>query len=195
MVSGCKALISIDVSGFNTSNVINMNATFNDCNNLTSLDLSSFNTQNVTSMINMLRNCNKLKTLKLGADFEFQSDCNLMDYASPWVKQGTLSPIYTSTELMSIYDGSTMSGTYVRICIAWIKFNKDDQVWTNNNMIVSLYQEGQEVYPYSSGTVSQSDGSVIWYNVTPGTYDIYASKDSEHISTLVDTGQDIVVSE
>ena len=45
--------LSIDVSGFDTSNVTDMTAMFAGCNDLTSIDLSSFDTSNVTDMRQM----------------------------------------------------------------------------------------------------------------------------------------------
>jgi len=65
MFSGCKNLTSFDLSGFDTSNVNNMENMFNQCKNLTSLDLSKFNTSNVTTMGGMFSLCSKLETLDL----------------------------------------------------------------------------------------------------------------------------------
>ena len=46
-------LQSIDLSLFNTENIINMSHMFYGCNNLKSIDLSSFNAQNVTNISKM----------------------------------------------------------------------------------------------------------------------------------------------
>jgi len=48
MFYGCKNLISLDLSNFNTSSVTNMQSMFYGCNHLISLDLSNFNTSSVT---------------------------------------------------------------------------------------------------------------------------------------------------
>ena len=61
----CTSLTSLDVSGFNTQQVTNMQDMFRACTNLTSLDLSRFNTQNVTEMYGMFYNCTNLKSLDL----------------------------------------------------------------------------------------------------------------------------------
>ena len=58
-------LQSIDLSLFNTENIINMSHMFYGCNNLKSIDLSSFNAQNVTNISKMFCNCNKLKHINL----------------------------------------------------------------------------------------------------------------------------------
>ena len=96
---------------------------------------------------------------------------------------------------MNAYDGSTMAGTYVRINIIAVSLRKNGESWNDNGMKAALYQNGTEVYSYSQGEVSQENGSIIWYDVVPGTYDVYASKDTNNISVLVDTGRDIVVPE
>ena len=144
-------------------------------------------------MMDMLAQCTSLNSLTLGTDFEFQSNCNLTSFSNPWVKLGTSSPAYTSSELMAQYDGSTMSGTYVRSVAYSVSLRVDDEMWANNDMQVALYQGGVEVYSYSEGAVSESTGTISWFDINPGTYDVYASMDSEHITTLVDTGQDLIV--
>lgn len=65
MFSGCKQLVSVDLSGFNTSNVTDMSYMFNGCSSLTALNLSNFNTSNVTFMHNMFDGCSSLTTLNL----------------------------------------------------------------------------------------------------------------------------------
>jgi hypothetical protein len=96
---------------------------------------------------------------------------------------------------MNTYDGSTMAGTYVRINNIRISIKKNDELWNTNNIKIALYQNGAEVYSYNQGEVSQGDGTITWYDVAPGTYNIYSSKDTNNLSTLVDTGKNIVVPE
>ena len=193
MFDWCYDLINLNLTGFNTENVTTMSKMFNCCPNLKSIDLSNFNTQSVTDMTDAFYNCRKLEQLKLGPNFSFLSNCGLPTYATPWVKEGTTSPRYTSTELISVYDGSTMSGTYERLPLVKISVSikRDDLVWKNNDIKVALYQNGEEKYAYSQGKISKSQGTITW-DVEPGTFDVYASMDSEHIDTLVDTGKDIV---
>ena len=57
----CESLISIDLSNFNTQNVIYMDGMFSDCKSLKSINLSNFNTQNVTYMNGMFSGCESLK--------------------------------------------------------------------------------------------------------------------------------------
>ena len=53
MFSGCSSLQSLDLSNFDTSNVTNMGSMFNGCSSLQSLDLSNFDTSKVTNMDGM----------------------------------------------------------------------------------------------------------------------------------------------
>ena len=61
----CRSLTTLDVSNFDTSKVTNIADMFNSCQNLTTLNLSNFNTINVTSMSNMFYGCNSLTSLDL----------------------------------------------------------------------------------------------------------------------------------
>ena len=63
MFSDCQVLTSIDVSGWDTSNVTNMNSMFSDCKALTSVDVSGWNTSNVTDMNSMFYNCQVLTSI------------------------------------------------------------------------------------------------------------------------------------
>jgi len=61
----CSNLTKIDLSSFNTKNVINMSKMFYCCNNLENINLSSFDTKNVTNMSNMFSFCSYLKNINL----------------------------------------------------------------------------------------------------------------------------------
>ncbi len=63
MFSGCSSLASLDVSGFDTSNVTHMGGMFDGCSSLTNLDVSKFDTSNVTYMCGMFRICSSLTNL------------------------------------------------------------------------------------------------------------------------------------
>ena len=65
MISECEHLTNIDLSNFNTQNVIYMNCMFYGCNFLTNIDLSNFNTQNVKSMKHMFYGRNSLSNIDL----------------------------------------------------------------------------------------------------------------------------------
>jgi len=63
MFSDCSSLYSLRLSNFNTSKVNNMKSMFSGCSKLTSLDLSNFNTSKVTSMEFMFSRCSSLYSL------------------------------------------------------------------------------------------------------------------------------------
>lgn len=65
MFHQCNSLISLDLSNFNTSNVMNMRGMFDGCYSLTSLDLGNFNTSNVKDMRRMFSDCYSLTSLDL----------------------------------------------------------------------------------------------------------------------------------
>ena len=67
MFNNCEALTSLDLGSFDTSNVTSMSAMFRAYNVLASLDLGNFDTSNVTSMVSMFKNCNALTSLDLGS--------------------------------------------------------------------------------------------------------------------------------
>ena len=59
----CKALTSIDTTGWDTSNVTDMNNMFYDCEALTTLDVSNWDTSKVTYMSYMFCFCYSLTAL------------------------------------------------------------------------------------------------------------------------------------
>ncbi|MDD3414126.1 MAG: BspA family leucine-rich repeat surface protein, partial [Lachnospiraceae bacterium] len=56
---------NIDLSDFDTTNVINMSSMFNNCFSLKEINLSNFNTSNVTNMKMMFDSCQNLKNLNI----------------------------------------------------------------------------------------------------------------------------------
>ena len=65
MFMGCQNLTNLNLSSFNTSNVLSTSAMFYDCRSLTTLDLSHFNTSNVTDMTYMFGYCINLEDLNV----------------------------------------------------------------------------------------------------------------------------------
>ena len=61
MFYGCSNLIKLNLSSFNTQNVLDMGEMFNGCKNLKYLDLSNFDTENAIIMISMFHDCSALK--------------------------------------------------------------------------------------------------------------------------------------
>jgi surface protein len=65
MFCNCSHLTSIDLSGFDTSNVTNMSSMFYNCQLVLNYDFSSFDTSNVTDMSNMFYFCKNITTMDL----------------------------------------------------------------------------------------------------------------------------------
>ena len=63
MFSKCSSLVSLDVSNWNTSNVTHMAWMFSGCSSLATLDVSGWDTSNVTSMSYMFNHCDSLASL------------------------------------------------------------------------------------------------------------------------------------
>ena len=63
MFYGCSSLASLDLSNFDTSNVINMNEMFGACKKLTSLDFTNFDMSKVTDTSFMFSGCTSLQCI------------------------------------------------------------------------------------------------------------------------------------
>lgn len=66
MFQGCSDMTSIDVSGLDTSKVVDMSAMFANCNNLSALDVSGFDVGSVQKMGSMFTGCSNLTELDVG---------------------------------------------------------------------------------------------------------------------------------
>lgn len=65
MFANCASLKELNFSNFNTRNVVDMCGIFSFCYRLSKLDLSNFNTCNVSNMSRMFYGCLSLKELDL----------------------------------------------------------------------------------------------------------------------------------
>lgn len=65
MFSGCENMLSIDVSGLNTSDVTSMSNMFYGCKKLTTIDVSKFSTYNVTNMSEMFCYCSGITDINV----------------------------------------------------------------------------------------------------------------------------------
>ena len=67
MFFGCSKLTTIDLSSFDTKNVINMSNMFSWCSNLKNINFSSFDTKNVKNMYCMFYRCSNLKNIDISS--------------------------------------------------------------------------------------------------------------------------------
>lgn len=72
MFQGCRVLTSLDVSGFNTDKVDNMDGMFAYCP-FTKIDVSNFNTSRVKNMSFMFSYCPNLTTIYVGSGWSTQA--------------------------------------------------------------------------------------------------------------------------
>ena len=80
----CDSLESLDLSGWDTSNVEHMNWMFFYCGSLKSLNLSGWDTSKVTDMCGMFSCCFRLRSLDLsGWDTSNVKDMENMFYSCP----------------------------------------------------------------------------------------------------------------
>ena len=77
MFAGCFKLTSLNVSNFDTSNVTNMHSMFDYCQKITELDLSNFDTSKVTDMGLMFQECNSLTSLDV-SNFDTSNVTNMV---------------------------------------------------------------------------------------------------------------------
>lgn len=79
-----SAKIALNLSNFNTSNVVNMKGMFKDSNKFTDINISSFNTSKVTDMSEMFYGATGLTTVNLSSfDFQNVTDMNSMFFQLP----------------------------------------------------------------------------------------------------------------
>ncbi|MBQ1629325.1 MAG: BspA family leucine-rich repeat surface protein, partial [Treponema sp.] len=106
---GSKALISLDVSKFDTSKVTNMGCMFSGCHGLTNLKISNFNTSKVTDMRYMFMSCYNLTTIYAAAGTDWGSIENITSY----------NMFHNCDSLKggnnTVYDESKRDKTYARI--------------------------------------------------------------------------------
>ena len=130
-----SGLTNLDLSSWNTSNVVSMSWLFARADALTSLDLSDWDIGNVRYMHGMFSGTNQLRQLTLGEEFAF---VQLLDgngtyhnadlppapqnetYTGYWQNVGTgtlINPqgefVFTSEQLMANFNGPTMADTWV----------------------------------------------------------------------------------
>ena len=117
-----RGIESLDLSNFDTKNVENMSYMFQSTENLKALDLSSFDMTNTTNVNEMFFTGNNrpitLESLKLGVKTKLSEAMGLKEppewgiHTGRWIKKDTIDA-YSSSELVTQYEGSTMAGEYV----------------------------------------------------------------------------------
>ena len=118
MFSGCSAMAeSPSVGNWNTSVVTNMSNMFNSCSKIVSLDVSGWNFSNVTSESNYLglQNCSALKELKVpaGAKITGLPEHSAQgDYAETWGNADRGITGSTAANLVTTVNAGNGAGTW-----------------------------------------------------------------------------------
>jgi surface protein len=124
MFIGCRNLISVDVSKWNSSNVTSCYRMFRGCSSLVNLDLSAMNTSKVTEMHEMFANCTSLTNLnivpnetngtwntsKVGGTSSMFSGCSSLEYMLPEnysITSGFVTLDRTNAEI--VFDSSAVT--------------------------------------------------------------------------------------
>ncbi|MBF0004029.1 BspA family leucine-rich repeat surface protein [Enterococcus faecalis] len=131
MFYGASNLTSLDLSGWDTSNVTDMEAMFSGANSLTSLDLSGWDTSNVTSMYGMFEGASNLTSLDLsGWDTSNVTSMSGMFEGASSLTSLDLSGFDTSnvTYMYAMFNGASKIKT--------LKMNNwNMSTWTNLNKL------------------------------------------------------------
>ena len=128
-------IVSIDLSNFNSSSVINMASMFKGCLSLTSIDLSHFDSSSVINMASMFKGCLSLTSIDL-SNFDTSSvvNMNYMFFQCSLLKEINLS--YTSTPSLTSIDYMFYNCTSLEILdISNFNFL---QVTNNTNMFAGI---------------------------------------------------------
>ena len=119
MFADCKKLTTLDVSNFDTSNVTDMVAMFRQCSNLTTLDLRSFDTSKLSSMLSMtwmFDGCHELSSLTLGENFKKVTEEAMLYNDKGWINTNDSETIVSGNGKYSVIENSGIN-TYKLILI------------------------------------------------------------------------------
>lgn len=102
----CSSITSLDLTNFDTEDVVDMSAMFSNCSSLTSVNMSKFNTAKVTNMSFMFNGCSSLKKIDV-SNFDASSvtDVSFMFYNCTGLTEIDLSTYATSkvTNMMGMF--------------------------------------------------------------------------------------------
>ena len=109
--SNFSALTSMDLSDFDTKNVVSMNGLFASCVSLTELSLNSFDTSNVTDMNSMFGGCNNLTSI----NFKNATFDNVTSYGGAFSGCSKLAKIIVKDTAAKNFISGKASGVDVSI--------------------------------------------------------------------------------
>jgi surface protein len=89
---------------------------FDGCQNLTALDLSGFDTSNVINMSNMFSDCKKLNTLTLGENFKSIEEEAALSNGEGWANAKAPTTVISGNDEFAVIENSGKN-TYKRLPI------------------------------------------------------------------------------
>ena len=153
LFSECSAATSLDLSLFNTTNVVNMSFMFNNCSSLTELDLTSFQTPKLTMLERMFYNCSAITMLDLSS----------FDLLSPVLTRSNERVLYMNEMLLDC--GSSSGGssytayakdqahidlfsnsTLTKLDDTKLRFEVSTGIENVDNSDVKVYSQGGTIY-------------------------------------------------
>jgi len=129
MLSECKSLININLSNFNTQNVIDMSEMFCKCESLINIDISSFDTQKVVDISGLFGDCYSLKNIDL-SNFNTQ---NIKDMRSMFIGCKSLSKVNLS-------NFTTQNDTDMSFMFVDCPLLKKENIITKNKKILDSFE-------------------------------------------------------
>lgn len=141
MFGDCTQLTNINLTSFNTSNVTDMGRMFYNCRSLTSLDVSSFNTSSVTNMNLMFGSCCRLTSLDL-SNFNTSNVTNMSEMFG-WPDGNMTDGCYSLTSLnLSNFNTSNVTdmSRMFRDCRSLTNINISSFNTTNTRAMTQMFE-------------------------------------------------------
>ena len=107
--SGCTSLESLDLSFFDTSNVINMESSFYECSSLTSLEISNFKTTKDSNLKYMFYSCSSLTSL------------NLPNFDTTGINDENLSSMFEKCSKLNLYINTEKCSNLISLIPSYVK--------------------------------------------------------------------------
>ena len=188
----CSSLISIDLSGFNTGAVTNMNNMFAGCHLLKSVTFGkNFSTANVTNMSFMFFYCQSLKSIDL-SQFKgnMATDMSYMFYNCNNLEAITFSKDFSTAEVLNMEDMFQSCSIIESLDLSMFNTAKVNNMndmfgWCNKLSNISVGS--------SWSTNSLTDGSDMFYSciqLVGGSGTFYNGNGNDAVYAHVDGGSD-----
>jgi surface protein len=188
---------TLDVSGFDTSNVTDMAVMFSGCRDLASLDVSNFDTSKVTDMAGMFAYCKSLASLDV-SNFDTSQVTNMGNYYTNTDSEGMFIGCSALTSLdLSNFDTSnvTRMGALFQGCTSLVsldisgfdtsKVEKADEAFGKCTALASV-KVGPKTLANLELPSTEVKGHADWYSKAAGKWFTSAQVSAER-KAIADT--------